>query len=76
MGGEDFGRYSKHLNVPGFIFWLGSVERQRHAASKKPGGEPLPSLHSGRYAPDPEPTIRTGVRCMTALALSLLDERK
>ena len=76
MGGEDFGRYSKYLDVPGFMFWLGSVESRRHQASQKPGGEPLPSLHSGKYAPDPEPTIRTGVRCMTTLALSLLDERK
>jgi len=75
MGGEDFGRYGKHLNVPGFMFFLGSVGRERYEASRQPGGEPLPSLHSSRYAPDPEPTISTGVRSLSMLALSLLEER-
>ncbi len=72
MGGEDFGRFSRHLGVPGFIFWLGSVPRARYEASLKPGGDPLPSLHSSKYYPDPEPSIETGVKCMTSLALSLL----
>ena len=75
MGGEDFSRYSRHLKVPGFIFWLGSVPQDRFDASRQPGGEPLPSLHSGKYYPDPEPTITTGVRCMTSLALSLLEKK-
>ena len=72
MGGEDFGRFSKHLGVPGFIFWLGSVDKDVVEASRSSDGPLLPSLHSSKYAPDPEPTIITGVRCMTSLALSLL----
>ena len=44
----------------------------RIEAAAAPGGEPLPSLHSSRYAPLPEPTLRTGVRSMANLALSLL----
>ena len=75
MGGEDFGRYSKELGVPGFIFWLGSVSRDRFDKSQEPGGEPLPSLHSSKYYPDPEPTITTGVKCLTSLALSLLEQK-
>lgn len=71
MGGEDFGRYAATLDVPGFIFWLGSVPQARYEASQRAGGEPLPSIHSSKYYPDPEPTIRTGVRCMTAVALDL-----
>ncbi len=72
MVGEDFGRYSRHLEVPGFIFWLGSVERDRYEASCRPNAVPLPSLHSSKYEPDPAVTIESGVRAMSSLALSLL----
>jgi len=75
MGGEDFGRYAAHLSVPGFIFWIGSVERGLYEASENPGGPSLPPIHSSKFAPDPEPTIRTGVRCMSSLALSLLEKQ-
>jgi len=72
MGGEDFGRYPRHLGVPGFIYWLGSVHKERYAKSQEPNGPPLPSVHSSKYYPDPKPTIETGVKSMTSLALSLL----
>jgi hippurate hydrolase len=72
MGGEDFGRYAKALGVPGLQFRLGSVERARFDAAQKPGGAPLPALHSSGYAPDPAPTLRTGVTALARLALSLL----
>jgi len=75
MGGEDFSRYPRTLNAPGFIFWLGSVPQQRFDESQQPGGTPLPSLHSSKYHPDPKPTITTGVRCMTSLSLSLLGKK-
>ena len=75
MGGEDFSRYPKELGVPGLIFWLGSVPQDRFDRSRQPGGEPLPSLHSSKYYPDPEPTITTGVKCLTSLALSLLESK-
>ncbi len=76
MGGEDFGRYPSHLKVPGFIFWLGSVKQDVYNDSRRADGAPLPSLHSSKYAPDPNPTIKTGVKCMTSLALSLLEKRE
>jgi len=76
MGGEDFSRYPKTLGVPGLIFWLGSVPKDRYEASLKPGGEPLPSVHSSKYYPDPAPTIQTGVKSMTSLALSLLEAKR
>lgn len=75
MGGEDFSRYTRELGVPGLIFWLGSVPQDRYDRSQQPGGEPLPSLHSSKYFPDPEPTISTGVKCLTSLALSLLESK-
>jgi metal-dependent amidase/aminoacylase/carboxypeptidase family protein len=74
MGGEDFGRYARHLEVPGFMFWLGTVNRQAFDAARA-SGVSLPSLHSSTYVADPEPSITTGVKCMSSIALSLLDSR-
>ena len=72
MVGEDFGRYARHLGIPGLLYRLGSVEAEVYQRSREPGGPPLPSLHSARYRPDPRPTLRTGFRSMAALALDLL----
>jgi len=72
MGGEDFGRYARHLEKPGFMFWLGVVDKPRFDAAQRPGGPSLPPVHSSKFRTDPEPTIRTGVRCMTAATLNLL----
>ncbi len=71
MTGEDFGRYSRRANFPTFLYRLGSVNPERWKEAEQ-GGEPLPSLHSSRYFPDAEPTLRTGLRSMSRLALSLL----
>lgn len=73
MGGEDFGRFGKDLGVPSFMFVLGVVDEPRFTASQQPGGPALPTVHSPKFQTDPEPTIRTGVRCMTGLALTLLN---
>jgi hippurate hydrolase len=54
------------------MFWLGSVHKERYEASRQPGGPRLPSIHSSQFHPDPEPTINTGVRCLSHLTLSLL----
>jgi hippurate hydrolase len=73
MGGEDFARYGRSADrTPILLFWLGAVSQQKFEASQKPGGAPLPSLHSSQFAPDPDPTIATGVRAMTVAALDLL----
>jgi hippurate hydrolase len=74
MGGEDFGRYGREEpKVPIFMYRLGSVPPEKVAASKKPGGRPLPSLHSPFYLPDREPTLKTGMLTMTAAAIDLLE---
>jgi hippurate hydrolase len=52
------------------MFWLGTVPPARMEAAQK--GTPLPSLHSNLYFPDPKPSIKTGVRTMTAVVLDLL----
>ncbi|MFN8005988.1 MAG: amidohydrolase [Terriglobia bacterium] len=73
MGGEDFGFFGQTPEkIPICIFWLGAANQARYQEAQKPGSAPLPSLHSSLFAPDPEPTIKTGVKVMTATALSLL----
>lgn len=72
MGGEDFGQYGRvEPKIPIHIFWLGTVSPEKIAQSQSEG-EPLPSLHSNLFAPQPEPTIKTGVAAMSASVLSLL----
>jgi hippurate hydrolase len=72
MGGEDFSQYGRESGAPTMMFQLGVVDSVRFAAAKKPGAAALPSIHSATFQVDPAPTLSTGVRCMTALALSLL----
>src|SRR5437879_5285583 len=64
MASEDFGRYSLDHQIPSVMFWLGAVEPAKVEASRQ-SGKPLPSLHSSLFAPQPEPTLRTGVKAMT-----------
>ncbi|HEY8205333.1 MAG TPA: amidohydrolase [Pyrinomonadaceae bacterium] len=71
MASEDFGRYGLSQQVPSMMFWLGAVEPAKVEASRQ-SGKPLPSLHSSLFAPQPEPTLRTGVKAMTAAVLELM----
>jgi hippurate hydrolase len=71
MASEDFGNLSLDHQIPSVMFWLGAVEPAKVAASKK-SGKPLPSLHSSLFEPLPEPTLRTGIRAMTAAVLELM----
>jgi metal-dependent amidase/aminoacylase/carboxypeptidase family protein len=74
MGGEDFSEYSllPDHSIPAVNFHVGAVDPAKIAESKKPGAPPLPTLHSSRFAPVPEPTIRTGMVAMTAAVLDLM----
>lgn len=71
MGAEDFGVFSLEQQIPSAIFWLGTVDPAKVEESKRTG-KPLPSLHSSLFAPVPEPTLRNGVKAMTAAVLDLL----
>ena len=71
MVGEDFSRYSRvEPPIPTCMLWLGAVDPKKLEESQKSGKE-LPSLHSGLFAPLPEPAIKTGIQAMTAAALDL-----
>jgi metal-dependent amidase/aminoacylase/carboxypeptidase family protein len=71
MGGEDFSRYGR-AGVPIFLYFLGVFSPARVADSQKPGGRPLPGLHSDSFFPIPEPSIKTGVTAMSMAVLNLL----
>ncbi len=74
MGGEDFGLFGLNRQVPITMFRVGAVDPAKYAESQRTG-EPLPSLHSSKFAPLPEPTIKTGVTSLTAAALDLLGKK-
>src|SRR5882724_8890123 len=72
MGGEDFSEYSlPDHSIPAVNFHFGAVDPGKIADYKKAGKE-LPSLHSSKFAPVPEPTIRIGVIGMTSAVLDLM----
>jgi amidohydrolase len=72
MGGEDFSEYSlPDHSIPAVDFHIGGVDPVKIADSKKSGAA-LPSLHSSKFAPVPEPTIRVGVIGMTSAVLELM----
>jgi len=75
MGGEDFSQFGRTAEkVPLCLFRVGAVAPELVAESARTG-VPLPSLHSSKFAPVPEPTIKTGVASLTAIALDLLAKR-
>jgi amidohydrolase len=75
MGGEDFSQFGRTTEkVPICLFRVGAVDPAKVAESRRTG-VPLPSLHSSKFAPLPEPTIKTGVTALTAAALDLLAKK-
>ncbi|MCP3928361.1 MAG: amidohydrolase [Bacteroidetes bacterium] len=72
MAGEDFGRYGRvEPKVPICLYWLGTVDAKKVQAAQK-GEISLPPLHSSKFAPEPEKSIKTGVLTMTGAVLDLL----
>ncbi len=72
MGGEDFSEYSlSDHSIPAVDFHIGAVDPAKVAESQKTG-VPLPSLHSSKFAPVPEPTIRLAILAMDAAVLDLM----
>lgn len=75
MGGEDFSQYwLADKSAQSTFFWVGAVKQSTYDAAKGDVTK-LPSIHSSRFAPDPAPTIQTGVEAMTAAAFSVLGKK-
>jgi hippurate hydrolase len=72
MGGEDFSEYSlPDHSIPAVDFHIGAVDPAKIVEYKQAGKE-LPSLHSSKFAPVPDPTIRVGIIGMTSAVLELM----
>jgi len=71
-GSEDFGVFGlEGHKIPTVIFWLGAMDPGKFAAAEA-AGKMLPGMHNSKFEPLPEPTLRTGVVGMTAVAMALL----
>ena len=72
MGSEDVGIFGlPDHSIPTVYFWLGAMNVDRFAQAQATG-KSLPGPHTSHFEPDPEPTLATGVKSLTAVAISLL----
>jgi amidohydrolase len=72
MGSEDVGVFGlEGHKIPVAFLWLGAMDPAKFAAATA-AGKALPGPHTNKFEPLPEPTLRTGVTTMTAVATSLL----
>jgi hippurate hydrolase len=71
MGSEDVGIFGIAAKAPLVYFWLGAMYPDRFAQATAEG-KVLPGPHTSHFEPDPEPTLATGVKSLTAVAISLL----
>jgi hippurate hydrolase len=71
-GSEDVGVFGlEGQKIPVAYYWLGAMYPDRLAAATA-AGTLLPGPHTSKFEPDPEPTLATGVKSLTAVAISLL----
>jgi amidohydrolase len=70
MASDDFAQY-RFAGVPSVMLELGAVNPEKYAAAAK-SGEQLPGPHSPYFAPDREPTIKTGIEVEVAAILVLM----
>jgi len=74
MGSEDFGNFGlPDHKIPVVMFRLGAMDPVKFAAAQKIGTT-LPGMHTSRFAPTPELTLRTGVTAMTSVAIALMQK--
>ena len=69
-GSEDFGVFGQSAGAPSVMLRLGTVEAGEFAKAKAEGRD-TPGLHTAKFAPDREPTIRGGVSALTLSVLEL-----
>jgi hippurate hydrolase len=71
---EDFGIFGlEGRKIPTVMFGLGAMDPARFSAAHAEG-KLLPGPHNSRFEPVPEPTLRTGVKTMTSVAIALLQK--
>jgi hippurate hydrolase len=71
MASEDFSYFTAQ-GVPSFYFSLGGADPGKYAEAKAAGVN-LPSNHSALFAPDVDPSLRTGIAAEVAVLRNLLN---
>src|SRR5262245_9244995 len=74
MAAEDFGEFGRAAGAPSLEFFLGATPAAKFEAAHGDFTK-LPGLHSSEFAPDPEPTLKTGAAALTIAALEVLGRR-
>jgi hippurate hydrolase len=70
MASDDFAEY-RYGGVPSVMLELGAVNPEKYAEAKK-ANQPLPGPHSPYFAPDREPSLKTGIEVEMAAILELM----
>jgi hippurate hydrolase len=71
---EDFGILGlEGHQIPTVMFGLGAMDPAKFAAAAA-AGKLLPGPHNSLFEPSPEPTLRTGVKAMSSVAIALLQQ--
>ena len=72
MPSEDVGVFAlPGYQIPTVYFALGAADPAKLAEAHAAGKE-LAGAHTSKFLPSPEPTIATGVKSLTAVAMGLL----
>ena len=74
MASEDFGDFGRAAGAPSLEFWLGATPRSEFEAAHGDATK-LPGLHSSDWAPEREPTLKTGAAALTVAALEILGRK-
>src|SRR5580698_3604374 len=72
MASDDFAEY-RYGGVPSVMIELGAVNPEKYAEAKK-SGEAIPGPHSPYFAPDREPSLKTGIEVEMAGILELMNK--
>jgi hippurate hydrolase len=70
MASDDFAEY-RSAGIPSVMLELGAVNPEKYAEAMKTG-EKLPGPHSPYFAPDREPSLKTGIEVEMAAILELM----
>jgi len=70
MTSEDYAVFVEQ-GIPSFYFMLGAANPQKYAEAKS-SGKDLPTNHSPLFAPDSEPSLRTGITAEVTVLRDLL----
>lgn len=75
MASEDFGVFGRVAKAPSVQLRLGVVEPKAFEALKAKG-QLAPGVHTAQFAPEREPSLRTGATALTLSVLELLKPMK